>query len=162
MNQKNGKTQEFFCLSSVQLIPQLTCDLTPISIRCQTTFCWTKFFWWRKYLSKTFFRISGLAGSGKPGASQLDESLGQEESNDTSNMRIGPAVPATHPLHYSYFNPIHRAFNTRTFHATHQTFFTNKILNAMKKLRLILRYVSISKVSKQCVMSSAVVVACSF
>ena len=53
-----------------------------------------------------FFRISGPAGSGKPGASQLGESLGQEESNDTSNMRIGPAVPPTHPLHYSYFNPI--------------------------------------------------------
>ena len=98
--------EKFKNLSVCPANPQLTCDLTPISIRCQTTFCWTKFFGWRKYLSKRFFRISGLAGSGKPGASQLGESLGQEESNDTSNMRIGPAVPPTHPLHYSYFNPI--------------------------------------------------------
>ena len=52
------------------------------------------------------FRISGPASSGKPGASQLGESLGQEESNDTSNMRIGPAVSPTLLWPYSYFNPI--------------------------------------------------------
>ena len=37
-------------------------------------------------------------GSGKPDASIQGESLGQEASNDTSSMRIGPAVPPTLPL----------------------------------------------------------------
>ena len=94
---------------SVQLIRQFTCDLTPISIQCKTTFCWTKFFGRRKYLSKMFFRffrISAPSGSGKPGASILGESLSKKESNDTSSIRIGPAVPPTHPSLYSYFNPI--------------------------------------------------------
>ena len=40
-----------------------------------------------------FFRIFGPAGSGKPGASILDESLGQDHSNSTSNMEIGQANP---------------------------------------------------------------------
>ena len=53
-----------------------------------------------------FFVISGAAGSGKPGASQLDESLGQEELNDISSMPIGPANPPIHLFPYSYFNPI--------------------------------------------------------
>ena len=55
----------------------------------------------RKCISKTFFRffpISGPTGSGKPDASIQGESLGQEASNDTSSMRIGPAVPPTLPL----------------------------------------------------------------
>ena len=83
-------------------------------IRCQTTFCWTKFFGWRKYLTKTFFRffgISGPAGSGKPDASQLGGSMGQEEPKDTSTMRIGPAVPKTHTSRYSYFNQIIKNHN---------------------------------------------------
>ena len=42
---------------------------------------------------KHVFRISGPAGSGKPDASILGESLGQEELNGTSSMRIGPANP---------------------------------------------------------------------
>lgn len=54
-----------------------------------------------------FFWISGPAGSGKPDLSILGESLGQEESNDTSSMKIGPAVPSTHLSRYSYFNPIY-------------------------------------------------------
>ena len=45
-----------------------------------------------------FFPISGPTGSGKPDASIQGESLGQEASNDTSSMRIGPAVPPTLPL----------------------------------------------------------------
>ena len=40
-----------------------------------------------------FFRISGPADSGKPGASILDESLAQDHSNNTSNMEIGQADP---------------------------------------------------------------------
>ena len=43
-----------------------------------------------------FFRISGPTGSGKPVASILGESLGQEELNGTSSTRIGPADPSTH------------------------------------------------------------------
>ena len=69
----------------------------------------TIFFGQRKYLSKTFFRffrISGPAGSGKPSASILGESLYQEESNAPSIMPIGLANPPTHPSHYSYFNHI--------------------------------------------------------
>ena len=45
------------------------------------------FFW--------FFGISGPAGSGKPDASIPGESLVQEESNETSIVAIGPAVPRT-------------------------------------------------------------------
>ena len=59
-------------------------------------------FRWREdvHIKKVFpnFRTS----SEKPGASILGESLGQEEPNDTSNMRIGPADSLTHTGHYSY------------------------------------------------------------
>ena len=40
-----------------------------------------------------FFWISGPAGSGKPGASILDESLAQDHSNNTSNIGIGQTDP---------------------------------------------------------------------
>ena len=63
----------------------------------------------RKCISKTFFRffpISGPTGSGKPDASIQGESLGQEESNDTSIVPIGPAVSPARTRHYSYFNQI--------------------------------------------------------
>ena len=63
----------------------------------------------RKYFSKRlsgFVRISEPTGSGKPDASILGESLGQEELNGTSSTRIGPADPSTHTWHYSYFNQI--------------------------------------------------------
>ena len=55
-----------------------------------------------------FFPISGPTGSGKPDASILGESLGQEESNDTSIVPIGPAVSPARTRHYSYFNQIQR------------------------------------------------------
>ena len=54
------------------------------------------------------FPISGPIGSGKPDASIQGESLGQEASNDTSSMRIGPAVPPTLPL----ITPILIRYNT--------------------------------------------------
>ena len=103
-NSRFSKTQKMSKLKiflSVQLIRQFTCDLTTISIQCKTIFCWTKFFGQRKYLSKTFFRFFGIStpsGSGKPDASYLGGSLGQEDPKDTSSMRIGPAVPPTLPL----------------------------------------------------------------
>ena len=46
---------------------------------------------------KRFFRISRPTGSGKPGASSLGESLDQEEPNDTTSLRIGPANLSIHP-----------------------------------------------------------------
>ena len=59
------------------------------------------FFWTEEVLVKNVFRfllISGPTGSGKPDASIQGESLGQEESNDTSIVPIGPAVPRTSTL----------------------------------------------------------------
>ena len=73
---------------------------------------------------KTFFRISEPAGSGKPGASILGESLGQEEPKDTSSMRIGLAVSPAHLWPYSYFNQIRdlvcrRAIQAVSFYSLH-------------------------------------------
>ena len=53
-----------------------------------------------------FYPISGPTGSEKLDASIQYESLGQEELNGTSSMRIGPANPPARLWPYSYFNQI--------------------------------------------------------